>query len=60
MSEDQLILAGLGLLVAMMGWSFRDNHTAHKDIYDKLHSDHESLSEKLQDVYEKLGGKQDK
>ena len=49
-----------GMLLAVMCWLWLDNRSSHSDIYGKLHDDHDQLSARLMDIYEKLGGKSEK
>lgn len=61
MIQEAIVNGGMLLLFfGVLGWAVKANKADHKDIYDKLHADHSSLSGILHDIYEKLGGKSDK
>lgn len=60
MSDLDIIMTGLGVVLAVTGWAFVDNKRGHKDIYHKLHDDHNRLTDILIAMAEKLGGKADK
>lgn len=62
MSLEQLLTEGFFwvTILGLIGYLHRDNKADHKEIFNKLHSDHESIGKTLMDLYEKVGGKEDK
>lgn len=49
-----------GAIIGCLVWVYLDNRRGHKNIYEKLHEDHNNLMDKLLAMSEKLGGKADK
>lgn len=43
------------MVIAALTWAWLDNRKGHKEIYDKLHADHQSLSVVLMEMKQQIG-----